>query len=143
MIEQQFFNDITCKTALLNGYPRPSNDVLQYLYVELKNEGTADLMKAYKELSYTGNRITLAGIMSLINSYKRERLQSEAQRQKRIEEKEADSFFSGKNSGDDIGYTTISTIKDILSKKITLKEGLTYLSDKSPDTGFEDELKKI
>lgn len=92
MIKSDLFMQKIKKASLLTGFP-VEVEVAQALFDELKTEQEKDFLLALKDLSYSGDRINLANILKHLNKHKTDRIEREAQVQKKEEEETAISLL--------------------------------------------------
>lgn len=85
MINHDLFMQKLKKTSLLTGFPIEI-DVAEALYEEFKTEEEKDSLLALKDLAYSGERINLANILKHLKKHKSDRIEKEAQIQKKEEE---------------------------------------------------------
>lgn len=85
MINHDLFMQKLKKASLLTGF-LIEVDVAEALYDEIRTEEERDFLLALKDLAYSGERINLANILKHLTRHKTDRIEKEAQAQKKEEE---------------------------------------------------------
>ncbi len=85
MIEKKLFMEKLKKASLLTGF-LVEKEVASALYEQVKTEEKKDILLALKDIAYFGERINLANILKHLIQHRANRIEKEAQTQKKEEE---------------------------------------------------------